>query len=132
MRKINQIICVSHLLSMVFSVYLATYAVQETFEVENLLLPVSIIDYFLLSVIFFLMLFIGSIFGGVASFLLFSIYPVLTMILGIIGLCALFLFPQWYLQPALLFFSSISFFQIFSSSWLFFQNINLIKLGDSK
>lgn len=132
MKKINQIICVSHLLSMVFSVYLAVYAVQETFEVEDLFLSLSIIDYFLLSVIFFLVLFIGSMFGGVASFLRFSIYPVLTLLLGIIGISSLFLFPQWYLQSTLLFFSSISIFQILSSSWLFFQNINLIKLGDSK
>ncbi|MBO0482059.1 hypothetical protein [Candidatus Enterococcus courvalinii] len=132
MKKINQIICVSHLLSMVFSVYLAVYAVQETFEVEDLFFSLSIIDYFLLSVIFFLVLFIGSMFGGVASFLRFSIYPVFTLLLGIIGLSSLFLFPQWYLQSTLLFFSSISIFQILSSSWLFFQNINLIKLGDSK
>lgn len=132
MKKINQIICVSHLLSMVFSVYLAVYAVQETFEVEDLFFSLSIIDYFLLSVIFFLVLFIGSMFGGVASFLRFSIYPVLTLLLGIIGISSLFLFPQWYLQSTLLFFSSISIFQILSSSWLFFQNINLIKLGDSK
>ncbi|ASZ07220.1 MULTISPECIES: hypothetical protein [Enterococcus] len=132
MKKINQLICVSHLLSMIFSVYLAVYAVQETFEVENLFFPLSIIDYFLISVIFFLVLFIGSMFGGVASFLRFSIYPLLTLILGIIGIVALFLFPQWYLRPALLLFGSVSFFQFLSSSWLFFQHINLIKLGDSK
>lgn len=71
MKKINQLICVSHLLSMIFSVYLAVYAVQETFEVENLFFPLSIIDYFLISVIFFLVLFIGSMFGGVASFIRF-------------------------------------------------------------
>ncbi|MXR78949.1 hypothetical protein GTI80_16105, partial [Enterococcus faecalis] len=93
MKTVNRVFCASHVLSLLLSIYLGVYAIQQPIDVENIVFQMSLTDGLILSVFFFLILFIGNIFGSVASFLNFSIYPLLSLALGVVGLCSLFLFP---------------------------------------
>lgn len=85
MKTVNRVFCASHVLSLLLSIYLGVYAIQQPIDVENIVFQMSLTDGLILSVFFFLILFIGNIFGSVASFLNFSIYPLLSLALGVWG-----------------------------------------------
>lgn len=129
MKLVNRVICLSHVFSIILSIYLGVYSIQQPIDVENIVFQMSLTDGLILSVFFFLILFIGSIFGSVASFLNFSIYPLLTLVLGVLGLCSLLLFPASFSQVLLLF-GILSLFQVVVSAWLLFRSANLMKIGD--
>ncbi|WP_165005909.1 MULTISPECIES: hypothetical protein [unclassified Enterococcus] len=129
MKLVNRVICLSHVFSIILSIYLGVYSIQQPIDVENIVFQMSLTDGLILSVFFFLILFIGSIFGSVASFLNFSIYPLLTLVLGVLGLCSLLLFSASFSQVLLLF-GILSLFQVVVSAWLLFRSANLMKIGD--
>lgn len=68
MKTVNRVFCASHVLSLLLSIYLGVYSIQQPIEVENIVFQMSLTDGLILSVFFFLILFIGNIFGSVASF----------------------------------------------------------------
>ena len=128
MKTVNRVFCASHVLSLLLSIYLGVYAIQQPIDVENIVFQMSLTDGLILSVFFFLILFIG-IFGSVASFLNFSIYPLLSLALGVVGLCSLFLFPEPF-SPAFILFGILNLFQTTVGSWLLWRSGNLMKIGE--
>lgn len=107
MKTVNRVFCASHVLSLLLSIYLGVYSIQQPIEVENIVFQMSLTDGLILSVFFFLILFIGNIFGSVASFLNFSIYPLLSLALGVVGLFSVLIsraiqsciYIIWYTEP---------------------------------
>ncbi|MCB8516844.1 hypothetical protein KMA68_13410, partial [Enterococcus durans] len=83
----------------------------------------------ILSIFLFATIFIGNIFGSIASFLNFSIYPLLSLGLGVTGICALLLFSKSF-NLFLILFGIISLFQIVVSIWLLFRYVTLMKIGE--
>ena len=116
MKTVNRVFCASHVLSLLLSIYLGVYAIQQPIDVENIVFQMSLTDGLILSVFFFLILFIGNIFGSVASFLNFSI-------------CSLFLFPEPF-SPAFILFGILNLFQTTVGSWLLWRSGNLMKIGE--
>lgn len=129
MKTVNRVFCASHVLSLLLSIYLGVYAIQQPIDVENIVFQMSLTDGLILSVFFFLILFIGNIFGSVASFLNFSIYPLLSLALGVVGLCSLFLFSEPF-SPAFILFGILNLFQTTVGSWLLWRSGNLMKIGE--
>ncbi|MDQ8685234.1 hypothetical protein RG598_06010 [Enterococcus sp. FR211] len=129
MKTVNRVFCASHVLSLLLSIYLGVYAIQQPIDVENIVFQMSLTDGLILSVFFFLILFIGNIFGSVANFLNFSIYPLLSLALGVVGLCSLFLFPEPF-SPAFILFGILNLFQTTVGSWLLWRSGNLMKIGE--
>ena len=129
MKTVNRVFCASHVLSLLLSIYLGVYSIQQPIEVENIVFQMSLTDGLILSVFFFLILFIGNIFGSVASFLNFSIYPLLSLALGVVGLCSLGLFPEPF-SPAFILFGTLNLFQTTVGAWLLWRSGNLMKIGE--
>ncbi|HFM5487855.1 TPA: hypothetical protein ACG8BB_002800 [Enterococcus faecium] len=129
MKTVNRVFCASHVLSLLLSIYLGVYSIQQPIEVENIVFQMSLTDGLILSVFFFLILFIGNIFGSVASFLNFSIYPLLSLALGVVGLCSLCLFPEPF-SPTFILFGTLNLFQTTVGAWLLWRSGNLMKIGE--
>ncbi|HHB0719007.1 TPA: hypothetical protein ACOAUU_001266 [Enterococcus faecium] len=129
MKTVNRVFCASHVLSLLLSIYLGVYSIQQPIEVENIVFQMSLTDGLILSVFFFLILFIGNIFGSVASFLNFSIYPLLSLALGVVGLCSLCLFPEPF-SAAFILFGTLNLFQTTVGAWLLWRSGNLMKIGE--
>lgn len=129
MKTVNRVFCASHVLSLLLSIYLGVYSIQQPIEVENIVFQMSLTDGLILSVFFFLIPFIGNIFGSVASFLNFSIYPLLSLALGVVGLCSLCLFPEPF-SPAFILFGTLNLFQTTVGAWLLWRSGNLMKIGE--
>ncbi len=129
MKIINRIISITHLLSIVACVYLGIYVIKQPIETNNLLFPISLTDGLILSIFLFATIFIGNIFGSIASFLNFSIYPLLSLGLGVTGIFALLLFSKSF-NLFLILFGIISLVQIVVSVWLLFRYTILMKIGE--
>ena len=123
MKTVNRVFCASHVLSLLLSIYLGVYSIQQPIEVENIVFQMSLTDGLILSVFFFLILFIGN------SFLNFSIYPLLSLALGVVGLCSLCLFPEPF-SPAFILFGTLNLFQTTVGAWLLWRSGNLMKIGE--
>lgn len=129
MKTINRIISITHIASIVACVYLGVYSIQKPIETNDLLFQISLTDGLILSIFLFATIFIGNIFGSIASFLNFSIYPLLSLGLGVTGTCALLLFSKSF-NLFLIIFGIISLFQIVVSIWLLFRYVTLMKIGE--
>ncbi|THE16082.1 hypothetical protein E1H99_00570 [Enterococcus hirae] len=127
MKTINRVVCTSHVLSICFSMYLGNYSIQQPIEANNWFFPISLTDGVILSIFLFLMIFIGNIFGSVASYFNFSAYPLLSMGLGIAGICGLMFFAK-----SMTFFSVVfgilSLFQLIIGLSLVVRSANLMKI----
>lgn len=129
MKIINRSIGVTHVLSVVSCGYLDLYSLQQPIVANNIIFQISLTDSLLLSIFLFAVIFIGNIFGSFASFLNFTIYPLLTLGLGLAGLLALLLFSRT-MSLFLILFGTISLFQIVVSGWEIFRSTILMKIGD--
>ena len=107
MKTVNRVFCASHVLSLLLSIYLGVYSIQQPIEVENIVFQMSLTDGLILSVFFFLILFIGNI----------------------LGLCSLCLFPEPF-SPAFILFGTLNLFQTTVGAWLLWRSGNLMKIGE--
>ncbi|EMF0567102.1 MULTISPECIES: hypothetical protein [Enterococcus] len=129
MKIINRAIGVTHVLSVASCGYLDLYLLQQPIVANNNIFQISLTDSLLLSIFLFSVIFIGNIFGSFASFFNFTIYPLLTLGLGLAGLLALLLFSKT-MSLFLILFGTICLFQIVVSGWEIFRSTILMKIGD--
>ncbi|MGM0308006.1 hypothetical protein IGK15_001080 [Enterococcus sp. AZ045] len=127
MKRMNRVIGVSHICSIFLSMYLGTHAIQQPIEANSLLFPISLTDGVILSIFLFLMVFIGNIFGSVASFFKMSISPALSIGLGTIGIFAMLFFVKR-MDFYTITFGLLCLVQVMLSLWLFLRSTNLMKI----
>ncbi len=53
MKTVNRVFCASHVLSLLLSIYLGVYAIQQPIDVENIVFQMSLTDGLILSVFSF-------------------------------------------------------------------------------
>lgn len=129
MKTINRAIGTTHILSILSCSYLDLYSINQPIVTNNTIVQLSLTDSLILSIFLFSIIFIGNIFGSIASFLNFTIYPLLSLALGMAGICALLLFTKA-TNLFLILFGTISVFQIIVSLWKIVRSKNLMKLGE--
>ncbi|EPH94690.1 hypothetical protein D920_02877 [Enterococcus faecalis 13-SD-W-01] len=126
MKMVSQVICISHLFSVGFSIYLGSYSIQQPIEMHTSIFQLSIIDSFILSLLLFLFLLMGSIFGSAASYFSFQFFPVFSLILGLMGL-SVFLFFDVPTSNFQILASLNSLLQIFLSIWLLYRHLSVVE-----
>ncbi|MBO0462122.1 MULTISPECIES: hypothetical protein [Enterococcus] len=127
MKRMNKVVGVSHICSIFLSMYLGNNAIQQPVEANALLFPISLTDGVILSIFLFLMVFIGNIFGSFASFFKMSIYPVLSIGLGITGVFAMLFFVKR-MDVYTTTFGLLCLVQVMLGLWLSLRSANLMKI----
>ncbi|MEY8444848.1 hypothetical protein [Enterococcus ratti] len=129
MKTTNYTIGITHILSIVICSYLDLYSIQQPIVANSIIFSISLTDSLILSILLFSIIFIGNIFGSIASFLNFSISPLLSLSLGLVGICGLLLFSKA-INAFWIFFGVISLFQIIISTWELFRSLILMKINE--
>lgn len=129
MKTINRAIGTTHILSILSCGYLDLYSINQPVVANNIIFQLSLTDSLILSIFLFTIIFIGNVFGSFASFLNFSMYPLLSLGLGMAGLCTLLLFAK-VINLFVILFGVISVFQIVVSLCEIVHSTILMKLGE--